>query len=841
MDLQQRLLAFREQQRKAIREYDAILAELGEDGLIQENEALKRMIGEYREELIHTREQLKEVRRENDYLKAALHEQILDEKRNILGISRRKLEIYFRDEADRTRDVLTKLEEQTKKQLRRLWEAALLKLGEESLEFRRRLDQLEGELQETIRRRELEVKEVADEVINGALTQLDRLAVEDVSPEEMGQRIRQNQLEMKVGLNLVNWLGILLILLGVGAAFNYSFQNWFSPAVKAAFFFLLGGLFLGGGEWMYRKGRRIFSQGLLGGGVSILYGAIFYSYFGLNKLIGFEAGLVLSVLVTAITVGLSLRYDSPVVCGLGLVGGFLPFLTYAGALGMTGHACLAAMGYLFFLNLAVLAISFVKQWNRIGILSFLLHMPALVFLVFGVEQPWWGFFYALLTFLMYLGVVLAYPLVHKTPLNLAEIVLLALNIAVNSIISYLLIEQAGLDSYHGLLTLLYCLLYLGMGRWIKLALPQEKTVKTLFFVTSLAFAILAVPFQFGIKWLSMGWLVESVLLIIFGRRQGVKMLEWAGWGLNLLCLWIFGAYEYLPQIANLVQIPFFALKFTAVIAGQILVLLFYAREFQTNPLWCNAGALFKLFKFGVILGFWFYLNYMVLSGVEHFIPTHAYGGIFSRSAFALVTYGLGAALAGWKLLHDEMVEVFVIFLYLVADVACVVQNLCFPVLPAGGALPGLVGWLALALLVAFNLVAFLNVRYLVLQFIDRQNLNPELYPLVLGLYLLGNLTAILGAQFRLSPANLWYSVAFLVLAIAFIVYGFTRRFVDIRRFGLALVFLALAKLFLCDLAFVGALGRIGAYFGFGLALLLISFIYQKVKSGLEARGDNQSA
>ena len=260
MDLQQRLLAFREQQRKAIREYDAILAELGEDGLIQENEALKRMIGEYREELIHTREQLKEVRRENDYLKAALHEQILDEKRNILGISRRKLEIYFRDEADRTRDVLTKLEEQTKKQLRRLWEAALLKLGEESLEFRRRLDQLEGELQETIRRRELEVKEVADEVINGALTQLDRLAVEDVSPEEMGQRIRQNQLEMKVGLNLVNWLGILLILLGVGAAFNYSFQNWFSPAVKAAFFFLLGGLFLGGGEWMYRKGRRIFSK-----------------------------------------------------------------------------------------------------------------------------------------------------------------------------------------------------------------------------------------------------------------------------------------------------------------------------------------------------------------------------------------------------------------------------------------------------------------------------------------------------------------------------------------------------------------------------------------------------
>lgn len=842
MDLKEQLLTFRENQRKAIREYDAILAELEDDGLIQENEALKRMIGEYREELIRTREQLKETRRENDYLQVALQEQVVDEKRNILKISRRKLETYFKVEAGRSQDALTELEGRTKKQLERLREVAILKLGEESLDFRQRVNQLEGELQEVIRRRELEIKEVQDEVSNGALKQLDKMAAEEVSPEEIQKRVRQNQLEMKVGLNLVNKIGILLILLGVGAAFNYSFQTWM-PVLKATFFFLLGGIFLVGGEWMYRKERKIFSQGLLGGGVSILYGAIFYSYFGLNRIIGLEAGLVLSILVTVATVALSLRYDSPTVCGLGLVGGFLPFVTYVGALGITGNAFLVAMGYLFLLNLVVLAVSFTKQWSRVSVLSFLLNIPALAFLAFGVEQPWVGICYTLLTFLMYLGITLAYPMLHKTALKPGDIILLGLNIVVNSIISYLLIHQAGLDGCHGLLTLLYCLIYFGMGKWVQLVLPQEKTVKTLFFVTSLTFAILVIPFQFKMKWLSLGWLVEGVLLIIFGRRQKITALEWAGWGINLLCLWVFGVLEYLPQIANLSQTPLFTLKYTAIIAGQLLILSTYAREFQANPMarGGNTGSIFDLFKYATIFGGWCYLNYMVMSGVDHLLPAETHGEIYSWFAFALVAYGLGAALAKWKLLYDQMVNGFSIFLYLVADVVCVALNFWLPVLPAEGALLGTGGYLALGLLGAYNLVALVNIRYLVLKFIDLQNLNLELYPMVLGLYLLGNLTAIMAAQFHLGWANLWFSFVYLALAIGYIIYGFTKKFVNIRRFGLVLVLFSTAKLLLYDLSSLGMLGRIIAYFGFGLVLLIISFIYQKVKSSMEGHHDNQAA
>lgn len=84
---------------------------------------------------------------------------------------------------------------------------------------------------------------------------------------------------MKIGLNWINRLGILLLILAVGAGFRYSYSTWFNDYMKGSAFFLLGAIMLGGGEWLFRKGRGAFALGLIGGGVSVLYGSVFYSYF----------------------------------------------------------------------------------------------------------------------------------------------------------------------------------------------------------------------------------------------------------------------------------------------------------------------------------------------------------------------------------------------------------------------------------------------------------------------------------------------------------------------------------------------------------------------------------
>lgn len=61
---------------------------------------------------------------------------------------------------------------------------------------------------------------------------------------------------MKIGLNWINRLGILLLILAVGAGFRYTYSTWFNDYMKGSAFFLLGAVMLAGGEWLFRKGRE---------------------------------------------------------------------------------------------------------------------------------------------------------------------------------------------------------------------------------------------------------------------------------------------------------------------------------------------------------------------------------------------------------------------------------------------------------------------------------------------------------------------------------------------------------------------------------------------------------
>jgi uncharacterized membrane protein len=57
----------------------------------------------------------------------------------------------------------------------------------------------------------------------------------------------------------------------------------------------------------------------------------------------------------------------------------------------------------------------------------------------------------------------------------------------------------------------------------------------------------------------------------------------------------------------------------------------------------------------------------------------------------------------------------------------------------------------------------------------------------------------------------------------------------IRRFGLGLSFMAVAKLFLFVLSFLSEGYRIISYFAFGFVLIAISFVYQYFNKRLEVK------
>jgi len=71
------------------------------------------------------------------------------------------------------------------------------------------------------------------------------------------------------------------------------------------------------------------------------------------------------------------------------------------------------------------------------------------------------------------------------------------------------------------------------------------------------------------------------------------------------------------------------------------------------------------------------------------------------------------------------------------------------------------------------------------------------------------------------------------LAIGSIAYGFIKRYIHIRFFGLGLILVSLIILFINIFRVANIPGRIGAFFGFGILLLLISYIYQNVNKKIK--------
>jgi uncharacterized membrane protein len=99
------------------------------------------------------------------------------------------------------------------------------------------------------------------------------------------------------------------------------------------------------------------------------------------------------------------------------------------------------------------------------------------------------------------------------------------------------------------------------------------------------------------------------------------------------------------------------------------------------------------------------------------------------------------------------------------------------------------------------------------------------------------LTQNLITQYNLEFNNAAISIIYLITALAWITFGFVKRYIFIRRFGLGLSILSVAKLFIIDLSFLSLGYRIISYFVFGVVLIAISFVFQYFNKRIESIGE----
>ena len=149
---------------------------------------------------------------------------------------------------------------------------------------------------------------------------------------------RYPDLEKFIGENLINKIGIAILVLAIGFFVKYAIDNnWIGPAGRVGIGILCGGILVAFAHRL-RNSYKAFSSVLVGGGLAIFYFTITLAYHQFH-LFGQTTSFIILIVITIFAVVLSLLYDRQELAIIALTGGFAsPFIVWNGHKGGTQGA-----------------------------------------------------------------------------------------------------------------------------------------------------------------------------------------------------------------------------------------------------------------------------------------------------------------------------------------------------------------------------------------------------------------------------------------------------------------------------------------------------------------------
>jgi uncharacterized membrane protein len=352
-----------------------------------------------------------------------------------------------------------------------------------------------------------------------------------------------------------NWLsriGILALFIGLGFLAKLAYdRGWVNEVAQLLVGLACGGLLLVAGHH-WRKMYRAWAQALTGGGIAVLYLSIFASY-ALNDLMPFWATFLLMFLVTILAVGIALRRDSMSIAIIGIVGAFLVPITL-GALDQSGGGAGSGssntgllIAYVLTLDVAVVWLASVRNWRWFTLLGFGGSM-AIFGLWYCTSDPdgLLGPAQGMLTgiFICFAAATTLFHVVWRRTPEPTDLALMSLNAGIYFCVSYGLLW----GEYRGWLGLFSLLLASFFGVLGYLALRRSEDNRRLAdfaFGISIVLLTIAIPVQLHrshASWITMAWAAEGAVVIWISVRQCLPKLQ--PWGLGALAMAVVGLLAF---------------------------------------------------------------------------------------------------------------------------------------------------------------------------------------------------------------------------------------------------------------------------------------------------------
>ena len=637
----------------------------------------------------------------------------------------------------------------------------------------------------------------------------------------------ETNFEKYIGENLFGKIGILIFIIGIGFFVKYAIdQNWINETARTLMGYAVGAGMLVLAERLHKR-YHTFSSLLAGGAFGIYYliTAIAFHYYALfSHTIAFVILCVTTIFMSAVSV----LYDRKELAVTALVGGFIaPFI-----ISTDSSSIISLQIYITILNIGMFCLAMYKKWAILPMVSF-----AFTYIILWGTTALGSFsdsetvttYPTLFAFATLFYVIFLLPVVFILRTQYGENTRLGLLgiITANSFMyliygDFLLQHFEASSDTTAYLAFFIAAVNLAIHLYLRFRVEGQDTLRNLMLGLAVTFASMGIPILFSAANVLMVWAAESVLLLWLFTKEKNRIYELASAVLLLLTL---GALAYYRTTDTFIHDTgdslffngaFFVTTFVSIAYYVVAVIMQFNKELFSDtkrliaytP--CNAIA--------YALGF--SILFLAFRDNFHFHleqPISEYASLLTANIMLLG----GALILRKRFEISENKLAYEISLYLAGILfAMTVWNYTAP--------EGLLlRWLMALVTIAYMAYC---MRGQLLVTSNQRKLHIE-YSIISTLMWL-TLTRLLLITFNEVNFSTAFSLSLGIAAFILMCIGMRYHSKEIRIVSLAEFGIVIGKLILNDVWAMPSLGKIIVFISLGAILLILSFLYQKLKDAL---------
>ena len=317
------------------------------------------------------------------------------------------------------------------------------------------------------------------------------------------------QIESVIGRRWVGWAAVGLILFATAFFLKYAFDNrWIGVLGRVTIGVVFGVSMCVAGYRYERRGWRIFSQILTGGGIVLLYLST-YAAFGYYHLVNQKTAFVFLAILIAESAALALLYNAPAIAIMALIGGFLN----PGLLHSDRDQYVSFFAYIVALDAGALAL--LKRWRGLSSVAYL-----------GTQLLFWLWYdehyhfqkrgavlvFQTAVFLLFFLAHLFKELIRRESATIEDALLLLANPLTYFATSYHLLNPTHHD-WMGVFAIGMALVYAGAAKILLARASRNRREILLLIAVALMFVTLAIPIQLRSNWITIAWAVEGLAIL----------------------------------------------------------------------------------------------------------------------------------------------------------------------------------------------------------------------------------------------------------------------------------------------------------------------------------------